>query len=195
MKCALYARVSVGRDRQDPDMQLNEMREYCKRRDFEIAREFVDVTTGSKDNRPGLNALMRDARRRKFDAVVVYRFDRFARSSVFLITSLNEFQSLSINFISLHEGIDTSTPTGKFTFTIIAALAEFERSLIQERVKSGLYNAKMKGKHIGRPRVNLDLDSLNNLKGQGKSIRYMAKMFQVSPSTVSEYLKLADRKP
>jgi DNA invertase Pin-like site-specific DNA recombinase len=124
---------------------------YCQQRGLEVYKVYVDRgISGTKDKRPALDTLMDDARKRRFDAVLVWRFDRFARSTRHLITALEEFRHYGIDFISFHENIDTSSPMGKAMFTVVAAVAELERSLIAERVKAGLRNAKSKGKHIGR---------------------------------------------
>src|SRR4029077_5300537 len=138
MRAALYARVSTNNG-QNPEMQLEELRAYCKRRCWEIAGEYVDTgISGSKEHRPALDRLLTGCRKRLVDAVVVYRYDRFARSLRQLVNALEEFRSLGIDFISLHEGVDTSTPNGRLVFGIFASIAEFERELIRDRVKSGI---------------------------------------------------------
>src|ERR1700734_342975 len=151
MRAAIYARVSTLNHGQDPTMQTRELKEYCQRRGWDIAGEYVDVgVSGAKDSRPELNRLLGDAHRRQFDALVVWKFDRFARSVSHLLRALENFQALGIEFVSLTEGVDTSTPTGKMIFTVLGAVAELERSLICERVRAGLRNAKAKGKQLGR---------------------------------------------
>jgi DNA invertase Pin-like site-specific DNA recombinase len=146
MRAAIYARVSTN-NAQDPSVQTRELREYCQRRGWEIAGEYVDAgVSGAKDSRPELNKLNSDAHRRQFDAVVVWKFDRFARSVSHLLRALETFQALGIEFVSLTEGVDTSTPAGKMVFTVLGAVAELERSLIRERVRAGLRNARAKGK-------------------------------------------------
>jgi len=183
MRTALYARVST--DRQDTELQLREFKEYCLRREWDITSEYVDTgVSGSKERRPELDKLMADARKRKFDAVVVYRFDRFARSTRHLLNALAEFQALGIEFISLHEGIDTSTPNGKFMFSILAAVAELERSIIRERVISGVRAARAKGKTLGRPRIAVDGSKVRLLRSQGRSLRSIALMLGVSVGRV-----------
>src|SRR3974390_151507 len=134
-------------------MQLRELREYCQRRGWNVSTEYVDAgVSGAKERRPELDRLLADAHRRRFDAVVVWRFDRFARSVSHLLRTLETFRSLGIEFVSLSEQVDTSTPAGKLVFTVLGAVAELERSLIVERVRAGLRNARAKGKHLGRPR-------------------------------------------
>ncbi len=133
-RVALYARVST-KNSQDPETQLLALREYAQARGLEVFADYVDVgISGSKDSRPALNRLMADARKQRFDTVLVARFDRFARSTRHLVLALEEFNALGVDFISLSESVDTSTPMGKMVYTVIAAVAELERSLIRERV-------------------------------------------------------------
>ena len=146
-KVAIYCRVST--DDQSIDHQLNSLLDYAKAREFEVNSQFqyCDVgVSGSKENRPQLDRLMDDARKRKFDIVLVWKFDRFARSSKQLALALDEFRSLGIEFISFTENIDTSSPLGQAMFTLISAMAQIERDLIVERIKSGMDNAKKNGK-------------------------------------------------
>jgi DNA invertase Pin-like site-specific DNA recombinase len=168
MRVALYSRVSTNE--QNAAMQLEELRAYCVRRQWEIAEEFSDNgVSGSKESRPGLNRLLVNAKRRKFDAVLVYRYDRFARSLRQLVNALTEFDALGIHFVSLHEGVDTSTPNGRLVFGIFASIAEFERELIRSRVRSGLAAAKARGKRLGRPRVSVDARTVAVLRQSGAS--------------------------
>jgi DNA invertase Pin-like site-specific DNA recombinase len=184
MKIAIYARVSTTNHGQDPELQLRELREYCERRGWEITREYVDVgVSGGKEKRPELDNLLRDAHRRYFDAVVVWRFDRFARSVSHLIRALENFRSLGIEFVSLSEQVDTSTPTGKMIFTVLGAVAELERSLIVERVRAGLRNARAKGKKLGRPRKLAKPELIGPMRLQGASWRAVGKALGVSPAT------------
>jgi DNA invertase Pin-like site-specific DNA recombinase len=170
MKAAIYARVSTANNGQDPTMQTRELREYCERRGWTVAGEYVDIgISGTKEKRPELDRLLGEAHRRRFDAVVVWRFDRFARSVSHLLRALETFKSLGIEFVSLSEQVDTSTPTGKMVFTVLGAVAELERSLIVERVRAGLRNAKAKGKSLGRPRVAVDAARIAALRSQGLS--------------------------
>lgn len=170
MKVALYARVSTANNGQDPTMQTRELEEYCQRRGWQVVGCYVDAgVSGAKDSRPELNRLMAEAHRRQFDAVVVWKFDRFARSVSHLLRALETFRSLGIEFVSLSEQVDTSTPTGKMIFTVLGAVAELERSLIAERVRAGLRNARAKGKRLGRPRVFVDRARIAALRAQGLS--------------------------
>src|ERR1700685_1593837 len=180
-RVALYARVSTLHNGQDPEMQLRELREYCQRRGWQVAGEFVDVgISGSKEKRPELDRLLADAHRRRFDSVVVWRFDRFARSVSHLLRALETFRSLGIEFVSLSEQVDTSTPAGKLVFTVLGAVAELERSLIAERVKAGLRNARAKGKRLGRPRVIVDAARIGSLRAHGRSWREIVAEMGIS---------------
>jgi DNA invertase Pin-like site-specific DNA recombinase len=156
-RAALYARVSTGEDRQDPETQLRHLREYADRRGFAVAGEYVDTGSGrSGADRPQYQQLREDARRRAFDVVLVWRYDRFARSTQALIGALKEFEALGVDFISHQEQIDTTTPQGEMVFGFMASLAQFESSLISERVKAGMQRAKEEGKHVGRPPIPED---------------------------------------
>ena len=183
MKIAIYPRVSTHNG-QDPEMQLRELREYCQRRGWEITREYVDVgISGGKEKRPELDQLLHDAHRRYFDAVVVWRFDRFARSVSHLLKALENFRALGVEFVSLSEQVDTSTPTGKMIFTVLGAVAELERSLIVERVRAGLRNARAKGKKLGRPRKLSKPELIAPMRSQGASWRAIGRALGVSPAT------------
>ena len=196
MKAAIYARVSTANNSQDPEVQLRELREYCQRRGWETASEFRDVgVSGSKDSRPQLNRLMADAKRRRFDAVVVHRFDRFARSVSHLLRALEEFRALGIEFVSLSEQVDTSTPTGKMVFTVLGAVAELERSLIAERVRAGLRNARAKGKKLGRPKAVVDQQKITALRSRGLSWRNIAVRLEVGEGTVRRAGKECAKNP
>jgi DNA invertase Pin-like site-specific DNA recombinase len=184
MRVALYARISTNNHGQDPEMQLRELREYCQRRGWEIAGEYVDAgISGAKDSRPELNRLLTDAHRRHFDAVVVWKFDRFARSVSHLLRALETFNALGIHFVSLSESMDTSTPAGKMVFTVLGAVAELERSLIVERVRAGLRHAKANGKRLGRPKVTVDAIQVSRLRASGASWRTVAQKVGVSVGT------------
>ena len=180
----MYARVSTNNG-QNPEMQLGELRAYCDRRGWEIAGEYVDQgICGAQERRPTLGRLLADCRRRRVDVVVVYRYDRFARSLRQLVNALEDFRALGIDFVSLHEGVDTSTPNGRLVFGIFASIAEFERELIRDRVRSGIAAAKAKGKRIGRPKTAVDASRLVVLRAQGHSWRMIAQETGVSLGTV-----------
>ena len=185
MKVAIYARVSTANNGQDPTMQTRELREYAERRGWTVANEYVDIgISGTKEKRPELDRLMSDAHRRRFDAVVVWKFDRFARSVSHLLRALETFKAQGIEFVSFSEQLDTSTPAGKLVFTVLAAVAELERSLIVERVKAGLRNARAKGKKLGRPRVYPDQHRIAALRAEGLSWAKIAKRLGVGEGTV-----------
>lgn len=187
MRIAIYARVST-KD-QSCELQTRDLRAYCAARGFDLVREYVDAgQSGAKDSRPELNKLMDDARKRQFDAIVVWRFDRFARSTKHLLTALEEFRSLGIQFISYQENVDTSTPLGQALFTIVSAVAQLERELIRERVSAGIRNARANGKVFGRPKRVVDRDRIVELKAQGYSLRQIAATLGVGYGTVRERL-------
>lgn len=187
MRTAIYARVST-KD-QSCELQLRDLRTYCAARGFEAVHEYVDVgQSGAKDSRPELNKLMDDARKRKFDAVVVWRFDRFARSTKHLLLALEEFRSIGIAFTSYQENIDTSSALGQALFTIVSAVAQLERDLIREGVTAGIRNAQASGKKLGRPKRGLDLKEILKLKAQGLSLRQIATKLGVGYGTVRERL-------
>jgi DNA invertase Pin-like site-specific DNA recombinase len=166
-------------------MQTRELREYCERREWVVVNEFVDIgVSGSKDSRPHLNRLMTDAKQRHFDAVLVWKLDRFARSLKHLVNALAEFEALGVAFISLKDNLDLTTPSGRLMFQIIGAMAEFERSLIQERVRAGLRNARSKGRKLGRPRLRLNLDEIVALRVSGAPLKAIAERCGVSIGTI-----------
>jgi len=182
-KVALYARVSTLNN-QDPEMQLAELREYAGRRGWQIVEEFTDQgVSGCKESRPALNRLMSDACRRRFDAVLVWKIDRFGRSLKHLVNALAELAALGVAFISLRDNLDLSTPSGRLMFQIIGAMAEFERALIQERVRAGIRNARAKGRHLGRPRVVVDASRVAALRARGDSWSQVQAELGVSKGT------------
>jgi len=165
-------------------MQLRELREYCERRGWEITAEYVEVgISGAKERRPRLDEMMRDAHRPRFSAVIVWRSDRMARSTIHLLRVLETFHALGIGFVSLSEAIDTTTPAGKMTFTVLGAVAELERSLIVERVKAGLRNARAKGKKLGRPRRIVNEQRISALRAQGVGWKAIAADLGVGVGT------------
>jgi DNA invertase Pin-like site-specific DNA recombinase len=184
IRAALYARISTLNHGQDPEVQLRELREFCHRRGFTIAHEYVDKgICGSREKRPALDKLLAECQKRLVDAVVVYRYDRFARSLRQLVNALEEFRSLGIDFISIHEGVDTSTPNGRLVFGIFASIAEFERELIRDRVRSGLAAARARGKRVGRPRVDVDVRRIVSLRCQGRSWAEITRETGISKGT------------
>src|SRR5258708_26528441 len=174
MRVALYSRVSTAE--QNATMQIEELRAYCQRRQWDIAEEFEDADVpGSKEPRQALNRLLAEAKRRKFDVVLVYRYDRFARSLRQLVNALCEFDALGIHFVSLHEGVDTSTPNGRLVFGIFASIAEFERELIRGRVRSGLAAARPRRKNPGRPHRLVEARRSSALLVQGLGCKKIAR--------------------
>jgi DNA invertase Pin-like site-specific DNA recombinase len=190
MNIALYARVST--EGQDPEVQLAALRAHATQRDWEILEEFVDHGfSGAKERRPALDRLMKAVWTGQFQAVLVWRFDRFARSVKHLLTALEQFRSLHVNFISLQEQFDTSSPIGHAMFTIIGAMAQLERDMIRERVKAGLAQARAKGVRLGRPTVRIDCASVALLQGQGCSLPEIARRLRCSRSTLKRRLREA----
>lgn len=182
---AVYARVSTLHNGQDPTMQTRELVEYCQRRGWEVFDCYVDSgVSGKKDSRPELNRLMADAHARRFDVVVVWRFDRFSRSVSHLCRALEIFNALKINFVSMIEQIDTTTPAGTFVFHVLAAVAQSERQTTVERVRGGLRNARARGKRLGRPRKTVDVAQINSLRASGHSWRSIAGVMKLSVGTV-----------
>jgi len=186
-KVGIYGRLST-KD-QDPESQLLDLRKYVKLRNWTIYQEYVDWgVSGAKESRPALDRLMKDARKRKFDILLVWKFDRFARSTKHLVTALEELEGLGIDFCSYEDSIDTSTNHGKLVFTIMGAIAEFERSLIRERVLAGVRRAKENGIRLGRPPLEVDLDKMKKLALNGNSVRAIAKEIGISKSLVHKVL-------
>ena len=188
-RAAIYARVStlVG---QSPQMQLDVLREYAARRELEIAAEFVDHgVSGARDHRPELDRLMAGARQRAFDVVLVYRFDRFARGVRHLVTALDEFQALGVEFVSYSESLDTSTPMGRAMFSIVAALAELERGILVERSVEGQRRARARGTHVGRPRREADVARILRLRDEGQSLRAIASATGSSRTVVTRVVR------
>ena len=194
MRAAIYARVSMTNHGQDATLQTRDQHQFAEARGWEVFDDYVDQgVSGSKDSRPELNRLMADARRRKFDIVLVWKLDRFGRSLRHLVNALAEFESLGIAFVSLSDNLDLSTASGRLMFNIIGAMAEFERELIRERVKAGMRNAKAKGARIGRPRVTVDAVEIARLRDSGASMRAIAARLGVSLGTVAACSKRLPR--
>jgi DNA invertase Pin-like site-specific DNA recombinase len=172
-------------------MQTHDLEQFAQARGWQMVGAYIDAgVSGAKDSRPELNRLMADAHKRRFDVVAVWRFDRFARSVSHLLRALETFNALGIAFVSLSEQMDTTTPAGKMVFTVLGAVAELERSLIVERVRAGLRNARSKGKTLGRPRVPVDAARIGRLRAQGLSIREIAEELGYSRSLVHKTLTI-----
>ncbi|HEY2930869.1 MAG TPA: recombinase family protein [Acidobacteriota bacterium] len=189
-RVAIYARVSTTNGGQTCENQLLDLRRYAGDRGWDIFKEYVDNgISGSKDSRPALNELMADSSKRRFDVVLVWRFDRFARSTKHLVTALEQFHHVGIDFVSFQESLDTGSPMGKAMFTIISAIAELERNIIQERVKSGLRRAVASGKRLGRPRISRDVErKIRKLSARGYSKRKISRELGVGNGTVARIL-------
>jgi DNA invertase Pin-like site-specific DNA recombinase len=171
-------------------MQLRELRDLCARRQWDVGGVFTDVgVSGFQERRPQLDQLLADCRKRRFDVVVVYRYDRFARSVRQLVNALAEFDALGIQFVSVNEGVDTSTPNGRLVFGIFATIAEFERELIRERVRSGLAAAKARGRRLGRPRRRFDVERVAELRATGCSWRAIGRELGVGVATARNALE------
>lgn len=187
-RAAIYARVSTPDRGQDPETQLRQLREYVDRRGFSVHREYVDQASGMKNDRPAYRSMLEGARRREFDVLIVWRYDRFARSLRELVNALAEFESMGIEFVSYSEGADTTTPQGRLLFGIMGSLAEFERNLIAERVRAGMQRAKAQGKHTGRPPIPALIRSriVQLLEERPPlSLRTIARQAEVSVQTVA----------
>ena len=194
-RVAIYARVSTLDKGQDPETQLIQLREYVGRRGFDLVGEYVDYATGTNEDRANYQRLLQDVRRRLVDVVLVWRYDRFARSTQALINALNEFRSLGVDFISYQENIDTTTPQGELIFGIFASLAQFESALISERVKAGMARAKAQGKQIGRRTIPEDIqEEIRRLRSETPpvSIKQISKRLGIGYATAQKYVKALD---
>jgi DNA invertase Pin-like site-specific DNA recombinase len=173
-------------------VQLRDIREFCARKGWELSEVYVDKgISGTKASRPELNRLMADAESKAFEAVIVWKFDRFARSTSHLLKSLETFRTLGIEFVSLTEGVDTSTAVGKLVFTILAGVAEMERSVTVERIKAGLRHAKAKGRMPGPKRYDVDMEEVSRRIAAGESKRSIALALGISPALLIKRLNAA----
>jgi DNA invertase Pin-like site-specific DNA recombinase len=187
-RVALYARVSTLDKGQDPETQLVQLRQYAQARNFEVITEFIDYASGTSEDRTQYKLMMAAVKKRKIDVVLVWRYDRFARSTQALVNALKEFQSLGIDFISYQENIDTTTPTGELIFHVMASLAQFESSLISQRVKAGMARAKAQGKHIARPPIAKEFQAkIIELQQEGVSMNKISKTLGIAYGTVYNY--------
>lgn len=184
-KAVLYVRVST--QEQKTDMQLADLQEYAARRGYEISQVYEDVITGTAKARPGLDQLLRDAKKRRFDMVLVWKFDRFARSLSMLVTALETFRELGIDFISYQDQLDTTTSMGRLMFHINASYAEFERELIRERVKAGVKAKREKTGKWGRGRLNAATRKKIQELSPALSVRAIAAQLGISTRTVQKY--------
>ena len=186
-RAALYMRVSTVD--QHPETQLHDLRQMAAQRGYEIVQEYTDRISGTQAKRPGLGDLMRDARRGKFDVVLVWASDRIARSVKHFLEVLDELNRLKIEFVSFREQIDTGGPLGRAIVVIIGAIAELERNLIIERVRAGMRRARLEGRHIGRNPLELDDEAIRRERCQGHSLRQIARGHRISTATVQRVLR------
>jgi DNA invertase Pin-like site-specific DNA recombinase len=186
-RAALYLRVSTLD--QHPETQLHDLRGLAVQRGFEIVQEYTDRMSGAKSKRPGLDQLMADARRGNFDVVLVWAFDRLARSVRHFLEVLDELNHLNIEFVSFRENIDTGGPLGRALIVIIGAIAELERNLIIERVRAGMPRARLEGRRLGRPPLNVDRDALLRDRSRGQSLKQIAKLHGISKASVIRVLQ------
>ena len=173
---------------QHPETQLHDLRQMAAQRGYEVVKEYTDRISGAKARRPGLDELMHDARRGKFDVIAVWAFDRIARSVTHFLQVLDELNHLKVEFISFREQIDTGGPLGRAIVVIVGAIAELERSLIVERVKAGMRRARLEGRHIGRTPLSLDREAIRLERTQGQSLRTIARNHSASTATIQRVL-------
>ena len=193
-RVAIYGRVST--EGQSVDMQVSELKEYVVRRGWMLLGEYLDEgVSGSTESRPALNRLMNDARRREFDILLVWKIDRFGRSLKHLVNSLAELESLGIAFVSFRDSLDLSSAAGRLMAQLLGAISEFERSLITERVRAGIRNAKNKGKRLGRPPLALDNGRIDRLRASGASLRAISQQLGVSLGSVHRALQERTNNP
>jgi DNA invertase Pin-like site-specific DNA recombinase len=188
-RAVIYCRVSTGD--QHLETQLLDLREMAKQRGLEIVREYSDVISGAKAKRPGLEQLMSDAGRHRFDVVLVSAFDRIARNVRHFLDVLDELCHLNIQFISLRENIDTGGPLGRAMLTIIGAISELERSLIAERIRAGMRRAKLEGRRIGRTPLNINREQVVQDRRSGMSLTQVSKKHRISRASVCRLVKEA----
>ncbi len=195
-RVALYARVSTDDRGQDPETQLRLLRDYAERRRFEVAGEFVDYASGTRNDRPQYKRLMQAARRREVDVVLVWRYDRFARSTQALVNALMEFRALGVDFISHQENVDTTTPQCELVFGLMASLAQFESSLIGERVRAGMARAKAQGKRVSRPPIpEATRRRIEELWRAGGSINAIRRELKIAYGTAWNYVRALEPAP
>jgi DNA invertase Pin-like site-specific DNA recombinase len=188
-RCVIYMRVSTVD--QHPETQLHDLRLLARQRGYDLVGEYTDRITGTKAKRPGLDDLLRGARRGCFDVVLVWASDRLARSVRHFLEVLDELNHLGIEYVSFRENIGTGGPLGRAVVIIIGAIAELERNLIVERVRAGMCRAKLEGRHIGRKPLDIDRDAVLRHRARGQSLSQIAQSFQISRASVSRLLKQA----
>lgn len=192
-RTAIYARVSTDDTRQNPETQLRELRTYAEARGLHIIEEFIDYATGTTEGRKQYRRLLDAARKRRVDVILVWRYDRFARSTQALINALKEFQALGVDFVSYQEGVDTSTPQGEMVFNIMASLAQFESALIGERVRAGMARAKSQGKRCSRPPIPEETrKEIERMYKAKHSINQISKRLGIAYGTAWNYVQASE---
>lgn len=186
MKVGLYLRVSTAD--QSPAAQRCDLLQMVQQRGWQLVDEYVDTISGVKARRPGLDRLMNDARHGRLEVVATWSFDRLGRSVRHFLQTVDELQHLNVQFVSFRENVDTTGPTGRIVMIILSAVAELERNLIIERVRSGMRRARLEGQHIGRPRLIVDRDAVLRDRQHGFSLRQLAKMYRISHTSVCRVL-------
>jgi DNA invertase Pin-like site-specific DNA recombinase len=186
-RAALYLRVSTLD--QHPETQLYDLEQMARQREFEIVERYTDKISGAKARRPGLDQMMADARRGKFDVVLVWACDRLARSVRHFLEVLDELNHLNVEFVSFREQLDTGGPLGRAVVVIISVVAELERNLIVERVRAGMRRARLEGQHIGRPRLEIDREAVLRDRARGVSLTELAKTYRLSRTSVARVLQ------
>src|SRR5829696_1763805 len=195
LRAGLYARVSTEDKGQDPETQLRPLREYAERRGFTVAGEFIDKASGTTEQRPQYQQLLEAVRKQELDVVLVWRYDRFARSTRALVNALGAFRARGVAFISYQENLDTTTPQGELVFGMMANLAQFESALIGKRVKAGMARAKAQGKRTSRPPIpEATRRMIAELHAQGVSIKRISKELGIAYGTAWNYIKAVGRK-
>ena len=193
IRAALYARVSTPD--QHVETQLYDLRKLAAQRGFEVSREYCDRgVSGSKARRPGLDALMADARRGEFSVLLVAAFDRVARSTKNFLEIVDELHEIGIEFISAREAIDTSGPMGRMFITLIGSIAELEKSILAERIRAGMRRARMEGQRLGRAPLDIDHDALVRDRLAGMSLTIVAKKYGVSRASVVRFVREAQQR-
>ena len=195
LRVATYSRVSTSHHGQNPEVQVHELRRYCEARGWAIAQDVVDHGfSGATDARPGLKRLLELARTRQIDVIVVVKLDRLFRSLKHLVSTLEEFQHLGVQFVAVRDNVDYTTPAGRLFVQMLGSLAEFEKSLLRERTMMGLAHARAKGKRLGRPQVH-DPIVIRDLRGRGMSYRAISRSLGVPMGTITEALRGSAQKP